>query len=67
MLRKKLKNTQTRGGYITCYERVSSEIKEETNGHLETSENETTAPHLWDTGTAVLGEKFIAIQPYMKK
>ena len=44
------------------------EIREEIKSFLETRENElTTTQNLWDTATAVLRGKFIAIQAYLKK
>ena len=47
---------------------VKNEIKEEIKKFLETNENElTTTQNLWDTPKAVLREKFIAIQAYLKK
>ena len=47
---------------------VKNEIREEIKNSLETNENElTTTQNLWDTAKAVLREKFIAIQAYLKK
>ena len=47
---------------------VKNEIREEIKNFLETNENElTTTQTLWDTATAVLRGKFIAIQAYLKK
>ena len=47
---------------------VKNEIEEEIKKFLETNENElTTTQNLWDTAKAVLSEKFIAIQAYLKK
>ena len=47
---------------------AKNEIKEEIKKFLETNENElTTTQNLWDTPKAVLREKFIAIQAYLKK
>ena len=41
---------------------VNNEIREEIKRYLETHENEDTAIHnLWDTGTAILRGKFIAL------
>ena len=47
---------------------VKNEIREEIKKFLETNENDlTTTQNLWDTATAVLRGKFIAIQAYLKK
>ena len=47
---------------------VKNEIKEEIRKFLETKDNElTTVLNLWGTVKAVLREKFIAIQTYLKK
>ena len=47
---------------------VKNEIREEIIKFLETNENElTTTQNLWDTAKAVLREKFIAVQAYIKK
>ena len=49
-------------------ELVKNEIIEEIRKFLQTNENElTTIQNLWDIGKAVLREKFIAIQAYLKK
>ena len=41
---------------------VNNEIREEIKRYLEIHENEDTATHnLWDTGTAILRGKFIAL------
>ena len=43
-------------------------IREEMKNFLETKENKpTTTQNLWDTATAVLRGKFIAVQAYLKK
>ena len=45
-----------------------SEIREEINNFLETTENKlTTTQNLWDTAKAVLRGKFIAIQASLKR
>ena len=47
---------------------VTEEIKRGTKKVLETNDNEnTTTQNLWDVATAVLREKFIEIQFYLKK
>ena len=47
---------------------ITEEIKEEIKTYLETNENESTMiQNLWDTAKAVLREKFIAIQSYLRK
>ena len=47
---------------------VTEEIKREIEKFLETNDNEnTTTQNLWDAAKAVLREKFIAIQSYLKK
>ena len=47
---------------------VRNEIKKEIKKYLETKKNElTTIQNLWDTAKAVLREKFIMIQAYLKK
>ena len=47
---------------------VNNEIKGEMKEYLETNENEhMTAQSLWDTVTAVLRGKSIAILAYLKK
>ena len=46
----------------------NNEVKGEITKFLETNENQhTTTQNLWDTEKAVLIEKFIAIQAYLKK
>ena len=47
---------------------VKNEIKEEIKKFLETNENKhTIVQNLWDIVKAVLREKFIAMQAYLKK
>ena len=47
---------------------VINETKEKFKNFLETNKNKlTTTQNLWDTAKAVLSEKFIAIQAYLKK
>ena len=44
------------------------EIKEEIKKYVETNENESmTIQNLWEAAKAILKEKFIAIQSYLKK
>ena len=46
----------------------AEEIKKEIKICIEMNENEnTTAPNLWDSVKAVLRERFIEIQAYLKK
>ena len=47
---------------------VNNKIKEEVKNYLETNKNELmTTQNLWDTVEAVLREKCIALQAYLKK
>ena len=46
---------------------VTKEIKREIKKFLEINDNENTTQNLWDAAKAVLREKFIAIQSYLKK
>ena len=47
---------------------ITEEIKEEIKKYLETNDNEKTiTQNLWDAAKAVLRQKFIAIQSYLKK
>ena len=49
-------------------EQVTEEIKREIKKILEINNYEnTTTQNLWDAAKAVLREKFIAIQSYLKK
>ena len=46
----------------------NQQITEEIKIRIETNENESTTTHnLWDTVKAVLRERFIAIEVYLKK
>ena len=57
-----------KGNMLLNNEGINSEIKEEIKRYLETNANEdTTIQNLWDTGKAILGGKFIALQAYLKK
>ena len=67
---KNVKNTNTwkLNDTLLNNQAITEEIKEENKKYLETSDNEnTTIQHLWDAAKAVLREKFIAIQAYLKK
>ena len=47
---------------------ANNEIKEEIKRYLETNKNEDpTTQNLWDTGKAILREKFTALLAYLKK
>ena len=47
---------------------ITEKIKGEIKKYLETNDNETMMiQNLWDAAKAVLSEKFIAIQSYLKK
>ena len=47
---------------------ITEEIKEEIKKYLDTNDNENMMiQSLWDASKAVLREKFIAIQAYLKK
>ena len=47
---------------------ITEEIKEEIKKYLEINDNKNiTTQNLWDAAKAVLREKFIAIQSYLKK
>ena len=47
---------------------VNNGIKEDIKRYLETNENvKTKDQNLWDTGIAILREKFIALQANLKK
>ena len=49
-------------------QKITEEIKEELKKYLETNDNENTmTQNLWDAAKAVLREKFIALQSYLKE
>ena len=48
-------------------QQITEEIKKEIKICIETNENENTTQNLWDTAKAIIREKFIAIQAYLKK
>ena len=67
---KSVKNTNTwrLNNILLNSQEISEEIKEEIKEYLETNDNENmTTQNLWDSAKAVLKEKFIAIQSYLKK
>ena len=54
--------------YVTKYQAITEEIKEEIKKYLETNDNENmTIQNLWDAAKAVLWGKFIGIQSYFRK
>ena len=64
----KLTKTWKLNNMLLNNEWVTNEIKEEIKTYLETNEKEDiTIQNLWDTGKAILREKFIALQAYLKK
>ena len=68
--KKSVKNTNTWGLNNTLLNNqgITAEIKEDIKKYLETNDNENTmTQNLWDAAKAVLGGKFIAIQPYLKR
>ena len=67
---KTLRNTSTWGLNNTFLnnQQVTEEIKREMKKILEANDNEVMIiKNLWDTAKAVIREKFIAIQSYLKK
>ena len=67
---KNVKNTNTwrLNNMLLNNQEITEEIKEEIKKYLETNGNEhTTIQNLWDAAKAVLREKFIAIQAYIRK
>ena len=68
--KKSVKNTNTwrLNNTLLNNQEVTEEIKEELKKYLETNDSENTMTHnLRDAAKAVLREKFIAIQSYLKK
>ena len=64
----KLTKTWKLNNMLLNNEWVNNKVKEEIKRCLETNENEdTTIQNLWYTGKAILREKFIALQAYLKK
>ena len=65
-----VKNTNTwrLNNMLLNNQEITKEIKEEIKKYLDTNDNENmTIQNLWDAAKAVLREKFIAIQAYLKK
>ena len=61
-------NTWRLNNTLLNNQEITEEIKEEIKKYLETNDNENTVTqNLWDAARAVLTEKFIAIQSYLKK
>ena len=68
--KKTVKNTNTwrLNNTLLNNQQITEEIKEEIKKYLETRDNENmTTQNLWDAAKAILREKFIAIQSYLKK
>ena len=64
----RISNTWRLKSILLKDERVNQKIREELKRFMETNENEdTTIQNLWDIAKAVLGEKYIAIQEFLKK
>ena len=68
--KKNVRNTNTwrLNNMFLNNQQVTEEIKRKMKKFLEINDNENTTTHnLWDAAKAVLREKFIAIQSYLKK
>ena len=68
--KKSVRNTNTwrLNNTLLNNQEITEEVKEEIKKYLETNDNENTkTQNLWDAAKAVLREKFIAIQSYLKK
>ena len=68
--KKSVKNTNTwrLNNTVLNNQEITEEIKEEIKNYLEKNDNENMmTQNLWDVAKAVLREKFIAIQSYLKK
>ena len=68
--KKSVKNTNTwkLNNTLLNNQVITEEIKEEIKKYLETNDNENMMiQNLWDAAKAVLREKFIALQSYLKK
>ena len=69
-MKKTVRNTNTwrLNNTFLNNQQVTEAIKREIKRFLETNDNENTATqNLWGTAKAVLREKFIAIQFYLKR
>ena len=65
---KAVRNRNTWRLNILNNQQVTEESKREIKKFLEANDNEnTTTQNLWDAANAVLRQKFIAIQSYLKK
>ena len=67
---KTVRNTNTwrlNNTFLNVLLKVTEEIKREIKKFLETNDNENTTQNPWDAAKAVLREKLIAIQSYLKK
>ena len=68
--KKSIKNTNTwkLNNTLLNNQDITEEIKEEIKKYLEINDNEKMmTQNLWDAAKAVLREKFIALQSYLKK
>ena len=68
--KKSVKNTNTwrLNNTLLNNHEITEEIKVEIKKYLETNDNENmTTQNLWDAVKAVLRQKFIAIQSYLRK
>ena len=68
--KKTVKNTNTwrLNNTLLNIQEITEEIKEEIKNYIDTNGNENTkTQNLWDAAKAVLREKFIAIESYLKK
>ena len=64
----KITNTWKLNNTFLTNQQITEEINREIKKFLETNDNENrTTQNLWDAAKAVLREKFIAIQSYLKK
>ena len=64
----KYTNTWRLNNVLLNNQGITEEIQEEIKKYQETNDDENTmVQNLWDAAKAVLGEKFIAVQSYLKK